>query len=259
MPNDFLHWEFTLPRITQRSTKGLPLAASRKDGIKHPWRSELRSAGGQKAPLLIDRAWNIETAAAAVGFEAKALPVKAPEAKVPTLRAPEAKVPEAKAPTARAPEPTEPAAIRLGLSAEVVGREGIKRKIDELDVEGDEEDQRDTPAPKKPRVEPKQASRSRGTGKGWEHIKKEVEKARASGRDFTQALPPGRCGAQTNLPRVLPPGRTGVQTHLPRVLPPGRIGVQQNVPLAGDRRHNSRLGRRPSRFGDFLSRAKEGK
>lgn len=245
MPNDFLHWEFTLPRITQRSTKGLPLAASRRDGIKHPWRSELRSAGGQKAPLLIDRAWDVETAAAAVGFEAKAPGVKTFEAKALTARAPEAKAPsvralEAEAQNARAAEPTAPAAISLGLSAEAVGRDEIKRKVDELDVKG-EEDRLDTPALKKPRVELKQVSQSRGTEKGWEYIKKEVEKARASGRVFTQALPPGRRGAQTNLPRVLPPGR---------------IRAQQNGPLPRHRRRSSRLGRHPSRFGEFLSRAK---
>jgi len=243
VPNDFLHWEFTLPRITQRSTKGLPLAASRRDGIKHPWRSELRSAGGQKAPLLIDRAWDVETAAAAVGFEAKALGVKTFEAKALTAgKAPTVRALEAEAQNARDPEPTAPAAISLALSAEAVGRDEIKRKVDELDVKG-EEDQLATPTPKTPRVELKQASQSRGAEKGWEYIKKEVEKARASGRVFTQALPSGRRGAQTDLPCVLPPGR---------------IRAQQNGPLPRHRRRSSRLGRHPSRFGEFLSRAKGG-
>lgn len=72
--NDFLHWEFKLPRVTLQSTKGLPLAASKNDGVKHPWRSELRSAGGQKAPLLINRPWDAEAAAAAVSIKKRAIP-----------------------------------------------------------------------------------------------------------------------------------------------------------------------------------------
>ena len=66
IPNDFIHWEFKAPRITQMSTRGLPLAASRKDGIKHPWRSEFRKAGGQAAPPLISYVWSQRAAIAAV-------------------------------------------------------------------------------------------------------------------------------------------------------------------------------------------------
>ncbi len=55
LPNEYYHWEFKYPRVTQRSTAGLPLSSSQHDGLRHPWRSEFRSFGGQKAPPLVPR------------------------------------------------------------------------------------------------------------------------------------------------------------------------------------------------------------
>ncbi|KAL1870551.1 hypothetical protein VTK73DRAFT_2559 [Phialemonium thermophilum] len=69
IPNDYVHWEFKMPRVTQLTTKGLPLAEGRNDGIRHPWRSEFRREGGQAPPLLIDRPFNIDSAASAVAME----------------------------------------------------------------------------------------------------------------------------------------------------------------------------------------------
>ena len=55
LPNEYYHWEFKYPRVTQRSTSGLLLSTNKQDGLHHPWRSEFRSFGGQKAPPLVPR------------------------------------------------------------------------------------------------------------------------------------------------------------------------------------------------------------
>ncbi len=55
IPNEYIHWEFKYPRATKLSTAQLPLATSKHDGVRHPWRSEFYKLKGQKAPSLVGR------------------------------------------------------------------------------------------------------------------------------------------------------------------------------------------------------------
>lgn len=70
IPNDYIHWEFKFPRITQARTASFA-RTGKNEGVTHPWRSEFpprEAFGGQQAPAIVDRGFDPSFAAAAVGY-----------------------------------------------------------------------------------------------------------------------------------------------------------------------------------------------
>jgi hypothetical protein len=67
VPNEYLHWEFKYPRITQETASKYEYTRHEKS-IRHPWRSEFRTDHGQKAPPIVDHGFDARCAAMAVGY-----------------------------------------------------------------------------------------------------------------------------------------------------------------------------------------------
>ncbi|KAJ9133762.1 hypothetical protein NKR19_g8926 [Coniochaeta hoffmannii] len=70
IPNDYIHWEFKFPRITQAGSAAFD-RTGRQEGVRHPWRSEYparESYGGQRAPVIVDHGFDSTLMAMTVGY-----------------------------------------------------------------------------------------------------------------------------------------------------------------------------------------------